>query len=109
MDWLRNAWTNYITGATERFEGYRTHLFAFLTFLLGLLEVVDPYALAGILPYQYHGYVFIGFGVLTFLLRQITKTESPVRFTRRKRDASEPGEGTYVYEADGDADGGDGE
>lgn len=109
MDWLRNAWTNYITGATERFEGYRTHLFAFLTFLLGLLEVVDPYALNAVLPPQYHGYVFIGLAVITFLLRQITKSESPVRFTRRKREASEPGEGTYVYEADGGDGDGDGE
>lgn len=100
MDWLRTAWTNYITGATERFEGYRTHLFAFFLFVLGLLEVVDPYALSAIIPAQYQGWVFVGFGVITFLLRQITKTESPVRFRRRKRDKGEPGDGTYVYEED---------
>lgn len=100
MDWLRNAWTDYITGATQRFEGYRTHLFAFLLFVLGLLEVVDPYALSAVVPPQYQGWLFLGFGVITFLLRQITKTESPVKFRRHKRSKDESGAGTYVYEED---------
>jgi hypothetical protein len=107
LNWLRRAWTNYITGATERFEGYRTHIFAGLIVLLGIIELVDPYTIASIIPWQYQGWFLMGIGALTALLRQITKTESPIRFTRRKREAHEPGAGTYVYEPE-DGDGGDG-
>lgn len=91
MDKLRQIWADYWTGASGRFEGYRTHLLALLTFLLGILDVVDPYAVASVIPFQYQGYLFIAYSVLQFILRQMTKTESPVHF--RKRRPSETTEG----------------
>lgn len=92
MEKLRQLWVDYLAGASGRFEGYRTHLLAFLTFLLGVLDVVDPYALSSIIPFQYQGYLFIGYSVLQFLLRQITKTESPIHF--RRKDNAGTTEGT---------------
>lgn len=90
---LRAMWENYLVGASGRFEGYRTHILALLTLLLGLLDVLDPYAVASIIPFQYQGYIFVGYSVLQFLLRQITKTESPIKFRRKHVAGTEGTEG----------------
>lgn len=89
MEKLRQLWVDYLAGASGRFEGYRTHILAALTMILGILDVMDPYAVASIIPFQYQGYLFIGYSVLQFLLRQITKSESPIHLKRKHVDSTE--------------------
>jgi hypothetical protein len=96
-DKVREGWANYLRGASGRFEGYRTYFVHGCFLLLGLLDVVDPYALASIIPFQYQGYIFVGYSILGFLLRKITHTEAPSlvpkRFRKDKGTAIMDGEG----------------
>ncbi len=85
LDRIRAAWANYLVGASGRFEGYRTYFVHFCFLLLGLMDVVDPYAMASIIPFQYQGYLFVGYSVLGFLLRKITRTEAPHLLPKRFR------------------------
>lgn len=82
---LRQIWDNYWSGASGRFEGYRTYFVHACFMLLGVLDVVDPYTLASIIPFQYQGYIFVGYSLLGLLLRKITRTEAPPVLPKRFR------------------------
>lgn len=88
LAWLRQLWSNYLAGAPRRFAGYRTYAVHFCFLLLGVLDVVDPYALSGIIPFQYQGYIFVGYSLLGFFLRRVTHTDAgpilPARFRHDK-------------------------
>jgi len=55
-------------------KGWRTRLFSFAVFALGLFETLDPNTLAGVLPGAWRGWVFIVIAVAVYLLRQVTTT-----------------------------------
>lgn len=85
LDKLKAAWANYLAGASGRFEGYRSYFVHGCFLLLGLMDVVDPYALASIIPFQYQGYIFVGYSIVSFLLRRITSTVAPPLLPKRFR------------------------
>lgn len=64
IEWARGVW-----------EDFKLHLLAFAVFLLGLLEVLDPWALAQIMPERYNGVVLIGISVAVFLLKRIIESQ----------------------------------
>lgn len=92
LEKLRAAWDNYLVGASGRFEGYRTYFVHGCFLLLGLMDVIDPYALSSIIPFQYQGYLFVGYSVLGFFLRKITTTEAPPLLPKRFRRDKGTGE-----------------
>lgn len=91
MTRLREILEAYWECLPERLAFYRAHLLAFAAFALGLLEVVDPYALQYFLPERYSGYLFIGVSVAIFLLRSLLagRHEPEPMSTEDTREANE--------------------
>lgn len=70
---LRDWW--WRNGITRDFlRGWRTRIFAVAVFLLGVLDTVDPYMLAGLFGAKYYGLVIMAIGLLSYLLREVTST-----------------------------------
>lgn len=53
-------------------KGWRTRIIAGAVFLLGLLEAVDPYTLAGMFGHERYGFVILAISLLMFFLREVT-------------------------------------
>lgn len=58
----------------DRIRGYRTQAFSILVMLTGLVDVVDPYALASLFGEDSRGYLTVLIGVCIWALRRITTT-----------------------------------
>lgn len=76
MNRIREFFADYWAGLPERLAFYRAHLLAFATAALGLLEVLDPYALSSFLPERYSGLLLIGVSVSIFLLRSLLASQA---------------------------------
>ena len=66
----------FIDNYTSWFKGQRTRLFAFVVFVLGLLELFTPNLLSDAfgLDQQGRAVTTVGIGLAIFILRQITTT-----------------------------------
>lgn len=91
---LHIAFANFINGAAERLEGYKTAIVAAALFLVGLLNVIDPRLIEAVLPDEYKGWAFLLVPVAIYILRQLTQTRSRVPgFRPRPRENGT--EGTF--------------
>lgn len=88
---FREILSDYWDGLPERLAYYRAHALAAAAGLLGLLEIVNPYALSGILPERYTGLLLIGVSVAVFLLRSLlaSQAEPEPMSTEDTREAAE--------------------
>jgi hypothetical protein len=89
---LRALWVNYLAGASGRFEGYRSYFVHGCFVLLGVMDVLDPYAVAAVIPFQYQGWLFLGYSLLSLALRKITNTPAPSLLPKRFRRDNQPDE-----------------
>lgn len=55
-------------------KGWRTRIFAFLVFAVGVVEVIDPYILASLFGYERQGLALVVISAVFYFLRQITDT-----------------------------------
>lgn len=77
MDAIREKLREFVAETGAKWERVRVHVLAFLAFLLGLLELVDPYALSYILPERWASLVPMALGVSIFLLRKVVTPPEP--------------------------------
>lgn len=68
---LRDRLREFLSEAGAKWAEVRVHVLAFLAFILGLLELVDPYALSYILPDRWAALVPMALGASIFLLRKV--------------------------------------
>lgn len=73
MDWsISGIMADLRVNWKSKIRLFRIHMFAFALFLTGLLTVVDPYVLQTLFPDRWGSVVWIGYGVLAWLLRKAT-------------------------------------
>ncbi len=77
MERIQEALRNGLAAAWAWYLGYRAHILAFLAFMLGLLELVDPYALSYILPDRWAAIAPMLLGAAVYLLRKLLTTARP--------------------------------
>jgi len=74
QEFLRDA----VAGLGDWWAGVRVPVLAFLAFTLGLLELVDPYALSYVLPDRWAGLAPLALGAAIFLLRKAVPAKPEV-------------------------------
>lgn len=58
---------------SEALVGLKTKIFSVAVIALGVISQLDPYLVSSIVPPEYFGWVLMGIGICTYLLRQVTK------------------------------------
>lgn len=101
----REALANFIWNVRydlkRTIKRFRLHVYAFAVFALGLVDVLDPYALQSIVPERFQGYVFVGLGVVAFLLRKVSEHPPVVTTTAFGEGVPHPDEVAHAA-MDGD-------
>lgn len=73
FEWYPEAFiADLRTNWKGRVRRFRIHMFAFALFLLGLVDLINPYALQMLLPDRWSALAFIVPGVVAWLLRKAT-------------------------------------
>lgn len=72
---IREKLREVIAESGVKWAEARVRILAFLTFLLGVLELVDPYALSYVLPERWSAMVPLGLGVAILILRKVVPPE----------------------------------
>jgi len=68
---IREKVREFLAEAGAKWAAVRMQVLAFLAFILGLLELLDPYALSYILPDRWSAILPMAIGLAIFLLRKV--------------------------------------
>lgn len=77
VETIREKLREFLSEAGQKWSEIRVHVLAFLAFVLGLLELVDPYALSYVLPDRWAALVPMALGAAIFLLRKVVPPSEP--------------------------------
>jgi hypothetical protein len=77
MERIKQTFRDGAAAVWQWYLGYRAHILAFLALMLGLLELVDPYALAYVLPERWAAIAPMALGFAVFLLRKLVTNDPP--------------------------------